>query len=440
MNLWGGRFQGAEDEKMKIFNRSLPMGKRFWKEDITGSMAHAAMLGACGIISKDDAAAIQKGLQSIMDDLESGALVIHDDQYEDIHTFVEDQLTQRIGEAGKRLHTARSRNDQVAVDSKLYVKRTSEETAEKLQRLCAALKKTADENPWLMPGYTHLQRAQAVTFKHTLMAFECMFERDLKRLASARDIMMEDCPLGCGALAGTTHSIDRSMTAKALGFKKPCSNFLDGVSDRDYFCEFIFDYAMILMHLSRLSESVILWCSQEFHFVTLSDAYSTGSSIMPQKKNPDSAELIRGTAGLLYGDLTAILTEMKGLPLAYNKDMQLDKRAYMPALDDTQMCIDIMTGIIMTMKVNPPAMKKALHDGFLNATDLADYLVKHGVPFRDAHAIVGKAVLLCESRGCAIEDLPLDELKKLSPVIDKDVYSQLDYENTIRLGNKKEML
>ena len=267
-----------------------------------------------------------------------------------------------------------------------------------------------------------------------------MFQRDRKRLRNAVEIMMEDCPLGCGALAGTTHPIDRGMTAAALGFQKPCDNFLDGVSDRDYFCELLGVFAIILMHLSRLSESIILWCSQEFHFVTLSDAYSTGSSIMPQKKNPDSAELIRGSAGLVYGSLMAMLTEMKGLPLAYNKDMQLDKRAFLPALDDTLMCLEIMSGLVATMTVHPEAMKKALHDGFLNATELADYLVKRGVPFRDAHAIVGAAVLLCEKKGCAIEDLPLEELQKLSPAIGADVYGQLDYENTIKLGVKSLML
>lgn len=440
MNLWGGRFQGAEDELMKAFDNSLPLGKRYWKEDIEGSLAHAAMLGACGIITKEDAEAIRKGLKEILRDIESGALAIGDEGYEDIHSFVELNLTERIGEAGKKLHTARSRNDQVTVDSKLFAKNAAVRVEEKLDKLCGALKAKADANPWLMPGYTHLQRAQAVTFKHTLMAFERMFQRDRKRLRNAVEIMMEDCPLGCGALAGTTHPIDRGMTAAALGFQKPCDNFLDGVSDRDYFCELLGVFAIILMHLSRLSESIILWCSQEFHFVTLSDAYSTGSSIMPQKKNPDSAELIRGSAGLVYGSLMAMLTEMKGLPLAYNKDMQLDKRAFLPALDDTLMCLEIMSGLVATMTVHPEAMKKALHDGFLNATELADYLVKRGVPFRDAHAIVGAAVLLCEKKGCAIEDLPLEELQKLSPAIGADVYGQLDYENTIKLGVKSLML
>lgn len=440
MNLWGGRFQGAEDELMKAFDNSLPLGKRYWKEDIEGSLAHAAMLGACGIITKEDAEAIRKGLKEILRDIESGALAIGDEGYEDIHSFVELNLTKRIGEAGKKLHTARSRNDQVAVDSKLFAKNAAAQVEEKLDKLCGALKAKAAANPWLMPGYTHLQRAQAVTFKHTLTAFERMFQRDRKRLRNAVEIMMEDCPLGCGALAGTTHPIDRGMTAAALGFQKPCDNFLDGVSDRDYFCELLGVFAIVLMHLSRLSESIILWCSQEFHFVTLSDAYSTGSSIMPQKKNPDSAELIRGSAGLVYGSLMAMLTEMKGLPLAYNKDMQLDKRAFLPALDDTLMCLEIMSGIVATMTVHPEAMKKALRDGFLNATELADYLVKHGVPFRDAHAVVGAAVLLCEKMGCAIEDLPLEELQKLSPAIGADVYGQLDYENTIKLGVKSQML
>jgi len=440
MNLWGGRFQQEEDELMKRFNSSLPLGKRYWREDITGSIAHARMLGECGVISKEDAAAIIEGLKGIMADVESGKLQIKEGEYEDIHSFVELNLTRRIGDAGKRLHTARSRNDQVAVDTKLFARASAARVAEKLDKLGTALREAAEKNPCLMPGYTHLQRAQAVTFKHTLLAFAEMFSRDKKRLNNAVELMMEDCPLGCGALAGTTHPIDRSMTAKELGFAKPCANFLDGVSDRDYLCELVFVFSMILMHLSRLSESIILWCSQEFHFVTLSDAYSTGSSIMPQKKNPDSAELIRGCSGLVYGSLMAILTEMKGIPLAYNKDMQLDKRAFMPALDDTLMCLEIMAGIISTMTVHADSMKKALKNGFLNATELADYLVKHGVPFRDAHEIVGKAVLLCEKEGCAIEDLPLEKLQALCPAIGPDVYAQLDYEQTIRLGNKKEML
>ena len=439
MNLWGGRFQGAEDESMKAFNSSLPLGRRYWREDIIGSIAHAEMLGACGIISKEESKTIVEALKELIHDIESGTLEITD-EYEDIHTFVELNLTKRIGAAGKKLHTARSRNDQVAVDTKLYAKNAAASVEEKLLALCSVLSKTADENPCLMPGYTHMQRAQCVTFKHTLYAFECMFRRDIKRLENAVSILMDDCPLGCGALAGTTHPIDREMTAQALGFCRPCSNFIDGVSDRDYLCELTFVFSMIQMHLSRLSESIVIWCTQEFHFVTLSDAYSTGSSIMPQKKNPDSAELIRGCSGLAFGSLMAILTEMKGLPLAYNKDMQLDKRAFMPVLDDTLMCLEIMTGIISTMTVHPDSMKKALKDGFLNATELADYLVKNGVPFRDAHEIVGKAVLLCEKKGCAIEDLSLSELKDLSSVIEDDVYSQLDYEKTIRLGNKGLML
>lgn len=439
MNLWGGRFQSVEDEEMKAFNSSLPLGRRYWKEDITGSIAHATMLGACGIISREDSEVIIKALHGLMDDIESGALQITG-EYEDIHSFIELNLTKRIGDAGKKLHTGRSRNDQVAVDTKLFAKNAAARVEEKLKQLCVTLKSVADANPCLMPGYTHMQRAQCVTFKHTLMAFESMFQRDLKRLNNAVEIMMEDCPLGCGALAGTTHPINSEMTAAALGFQHPCKNFIDGVSDRDYLCELTFVFAMIQMHLSRMSESIILWCTQEFHFITLSDAYSTGSSMMPQKKNPDSAELIRGCSGVVYGSLMAILTEMKGLPLSYNKDMKLDKDAFMPALDMTLMCLKIMNGIVSTMTVHPESMKKALLDGFLNATELADYLVKHGVPFREAHSVVGKAVLLCEKKGCAIEDLTLNELKGLSPVIAEDVYSQLDYEKTIHLGNKGQML
>lgn len=440
MNVWGGRFRGEEDELMKSWGSSLPLGKRYWREDIEGSLAHAAMLGACGIISAEDAAAIDRGLREIAADVESGALPITDGEYEDIHSFVEINLTRRIGEAGKRLHTARSRNDQVAVDTKLFARRAAAAVSKELDALIAALGEKADASPFLMPGYTHMQRAQAVTFKHTLGAFAAMFRRDRRRLDNAVELMMEECPLGCGALAGTTHAIDRAMTARALGFAKPAANFIDGVSDRDYLCELTFDFSMILMHLSRLCESIVLWCSQEFGFVTLSDAYSTGSSIMPQKKNPDSAELVRGHSGPVFGALMALLTEMKGLPLAYNKDMQLDKRAFMPALDDTLACLEIARGIVSTMTVHPQAMKRALKAGFLNATELADYLVRRGVPFRDAHNVVGKAVLLCEERGCALEDLPLDDLRALCPRIDADVYAAVDCERTIRLGIKKEML
>ncbi len=439
-NLWGGRFRGAEDDLMKAFGSSLPLGRRYLKEDIEGGVAHAKMLGACGIISRADADAIVRGLESIAADAESGALAVGEDGCEDIHTFVELELTRRVGEAGKRLHTARSRNDQVAVDTKLYARRAAARVDEKLAALRETLAGTADKNPCLMPGYTHMQRAQAVTFKHTLLAFDAMFARDARRLKNAVALMMEECPLGCGALAGTTHAIDRGMTASALGFERPSANFIDGVSDRDYLCELTFVFSMILMHLSRLAESVVLWCTKEFGFVTLSDAYSTGSSIMPQKKNPDSAELVRGCCGLVYGSLTAILTEMKGLPLAYNKDMQLDKRAFMPALDDTLMCLEIMRGVIGTMTVHAPAMKKALKDGFLNATELADYLVNRGVPFRDAHEIVGKVVLLCEAEGRAIEDVPLEKLRSLCPAIGPDVYARIDYERTVRLGIKGEML
>lgn len=438
MKLWGGRFTKEEDARLKAFDNSLPFGKRFYSEDIHGSMAHAEMLGKCGIIPQKEAETIINGLQEILSDLDNGRLMIDDQAYEDIHSFVEINLTQRIGETGKKLHTARSRNDQVAVDTKLYAKRIGGDVIASLEHLIGALLKKAEENPVIMPGYTHLQRAQVVTLKYYLKAYVEMLLRDKKRVENALEIL-DECPLGSGALAGTTHQIDRDQTAKALGFKKPVNNFLDGVSDRDYLIELLSDFSLIAMHLSRLSEELVIWCTSEFHFIAMDDAYSTGSSMMPQKKNPDAAELIRGSAGQVYGSLMALLTSMKGIPLAYNKDMQLDKQAFMPAADTILNCLEIMAGMIGSMHVNEAVMKKAVHEGFLNATEFADYLVKKGVPFRDAHTIVGKAVLYCEEHHCHIEDIPLHVLRAFSELIDESFYGYIDYDHILDKGIKREM-
>lgn len=439
MQLWGGRFKKEEDEKMRAFDNCLPEGKRFYREDILGSLAHVKMLGSCGIIAKEEADKIEEGLNGIMSDVENGSLEIIDDgSYEDIHSFVELNLTKRIGELGKKLHTARSRNDQVAVDMKLFAKREAQEVMDCIDELESRLKDKADANPVIMPGYTHLQRAQVVTLKHYLMAYYEMLKRDRKRVANAVEILNE-CPLGCGALAGTTHNINREMTARELGFAKPVENYLDGVSDRDYLIELISAFALVMMHLSRLSEELILWSSQEFRFITLDDAYSTGSSMMPQKKNPDSAELIRGKTGRVYGSLMSLLTTMKGIPLAYDKDMQEDKHPFFTALDNTKMCLQIMAGVIATMKVNSNNMKKAVQNGFLNATELADYLVKKQVPFRDAHGVVGAVVLYCEENGCRIEDIPFEKMKEFSADIGEDVYRYIDYDNILNQGIKTKM-
>jgi argininosuccinate lyase len=438
MNLWGGRFTKEENAAMKAFNASLPMGKRYYREDIAGSLAHVQMLGECGVISAGEADAIRQGLRDILGDLESGRLVIEEDEFEDIHSFVEITLTERIGPVGKKLHTARSRNDQVAVDTKLYAKRVGADVIAALDRLCATLRRKAEENPVIMPGYTHLQRAQVVTFPHYMMAYREMFLRDGRRIRNALEIA-DECPLGCGALAGTTHPIDRARTAELLGFAKPVENFLDGVADRDYLIELLAAFSLIMMHLSRLSEELILWCSREFRFISMDDSFATGSSMMPQKKNPDAAELVRGDSGLVYGALMALLTTMKGIPLAYDKDMQLDKKAFMPALDVTLDCLGIMDGMIATMTVNGDEMRRAVKDGFLNATELADYLVRKGVPFRDAHAVVGAIVLHCEREGCAIEDLSPAVLKGFSDAIGPDLYACLDYDAILDQGIKSEM-
>lgn len=438
MKLWGGRFRKEENKLMEDFNSSLKVDQRLYKEDIKGSIAHVHMLVQCNLLTEREGQDIENALLSILEDIDNGTLQI-EGNYEDIHSFVESNLTQRIGGTGKKLHTARSRNDQVATDIRLYAKNKAFEVIASIEALQQSLAQKAKDNNVMMPGYTHLQRAQVVTFQHHLMAYYHMLNRDKKRIVKAIEIMNES-PLGCGALAGTTHAINREMTANELGFSKPVDNFLDGVSDRDYLLELMSDFSIIMMHLSRLSEELILWSSQEFRFITIDDAYSTGSSIMPQKKNPDAAELIRGKTGRVYGSLTSLLTTMKGLPLAYNKDMQEDKEPFFDALDTVLSCLQIMSKMIATMKVNSENMKKAVKGGFLNATEVADYLVSKGVAFRDAHSIVGSIVIYCEDHDKAIEDLTMDELKELSSFIDDDIYDYIDYQNILNKGIKVGLL
>lgn len=437
--LWGGRFRGDEDALMHHFNSECWRTDWLVEPDIEGSLAHVAMLVECGLLTAAEGEAITKGLQEILADYKAGKIA-YTEEYEDVHTFVELQLIQRIGDTGKKLHTARSRNDQCNVDMKLYVKRQAGYIGSLLDALCGTLQRTAEDNPWIMPGYTHLQRAQVVTFKYYLLAYREMLLRDQKRLANAVEVM-DESPLGCGALAGTTHAIDRAHTARTLGFAGgPCANFLDGVSDRDFVLEVLADFSIIMMHLSRLSEELILWSSAEFGFIVLDDRYTTGSSIMPQKKNPDGAELVRGRTGRVYGDLLALLCAMKGLPLAYNKDMQQDKDSFADALDAVTASLLIMERMIGTLRAKPEAMRAAVKRGFLNATEVADYLVAHGVPFRDAHGIVGQIVIYCEDAQKAIEELSLEELRQFSSVFEDDIFGYIDYDAILQKGIKKEML
>jgi argininosuccinate lyase len=434
MKLWGGRFSSKAHEIMEQFNTSLPVDKRLYQEDIAGSIAHVTMLVHSDLLTPEEGELLVDGLGEILADIESGELKI-EGNYEDIHSFIEVNLTERIGETGKKLHTARSRNDQVAVDMRLYAKNKASGVMDSLQQLIKSLNQKAADNNVIMPGYTHLQRAQVVTFSHHLGAYAQMFARDKKRIENAIKILDEN-PLGCGALAGTTHNIDRDVTTSLLGFTKPVDNFLDGVSDRDYLLELMSDFSIIMMHLSRLSEELILWSSQEFQFIKMDDAYSTGSSIMPQKKNPDAAELIRGKTGRVYGSLFALLTTLKGLPLTYNKDMQEDKEQFFDALDTVMDCLEIMSKMIDTLHVNADKMKEAVKAGFLNATEVADYLVSRGTPFRDAHGIVGQLIIYCEEHGKTIEDLTLVEMAKFSNTIGDDIYEYIDYENLLTKGNK----
>ena len=423
--MWAGRFAAKTDERVNDFNSSIRFDCRMYEEDITGSIVHARMLARQGIISAQDQAEIEKGLLSIMSDIKSGKLPF-DPTAEDIHMFVEAELTSRIGEAGKRLHTARSRNDQVALDLKMYLRKEAGEIAALMLELEDTVTAIAKKHTrTVMPGYTHLQRAQPITFAHHMCAYAEMFLRDVKKLKNAID-NMDECPLGSCALAGTTYKTDRMYTAKNLGFDRPTGNSLDGVSDRDFVIELAAVISIIMMHLSRLSEEIILWCSWEFKFIELDDAYATGSSIMPQKKNPDVTELIRGKAGRVFGDLTALLTMMKGLPLAYDKDMQEDKEAIFDALDTVKLCLVTVIPMLETMKVNKENMVSAGKKGFINATDMADYLVKKGMPFRTAYKITGTLVGECIKRGIGLEELPLGELKKASELFDKDVYDAID--------------
>jgi argininosuccinate lyase len=438
MKLWGGRFRKEENKLMEDFNSSLHVDQRLYKEDIRGSIAHVNMLMQSGLLTQQEGEKIVEGLLSVLNDIEEKKLPM-EGNYEDIHSFVEVNLTKRIGSTAKKLHTARSRNDQVAVDIRLYAKNKAFEVIERIEDLKQTLQAKAKENNVIMPGYTHLQRAQVITFQHHLLAYDQMLKRDKKRIESAIEIM-DESPIGCGALAGTTHAINREMTAKELGFSKPVDNFLDGVSDRDYLLELMSGFSILMMHLSRLSEELILWSSQEFKFIQIDDAYSTGSSIMPQKKNPDAAELIRGKTGRVYGSLTSLLTTMKGLPLAYNKDMQEDKEPFFDALDTVLSCLTIMSKMIATMKVNHENMEKAVKKGFLNATEVADYLVSKGVAFRDAHSIVGSIVIYCEDHQKAIEELTLEELRQISSVIDEDIYAFIDYQNILNKGIKVNLL
>ncbi|WP_461207664.1 argininosuccinate lyase [Clostridium sp. DL1XJH146] len=437
MKLWGGRFKDKESKLMEDFNSSLIFDRKLYYEDITGSIAHVKMLAKQNILTDKERDEIIDGLNSILNDIENEALLIEGD-YEDIHSFVETNLIKRIGQVGKKLHTARSRNDQVAVDARLYAKKVANEIADEIKELMRALKEIGDKNHVIMPGYTHLQRAQVVTFTHHMMAYYSMFSRDLKRVKNSLSIMNAS-PLGCCALAGTTYNTDREFTAKELGFDKAVDNFLDGVSDRDYMLELMSNFSIIMMHLSRLSEELILWSSKEFDFIQISDEFSTGSSIMPQKKNPDAAELIRGKTGRVYGDLMGLLTTMKGIPLAYNKDMQEDKETFFDSVDTTLKCIRVMWNMLDGIKVKEENMYNAVKKGFLNATEGADYLVNKGMPFRDAHGVIGSIVIYCEDNKIAIEDLQIEKLKEFSELFDEDVYEFIDYRNTISRGIKKEM-
>ena len=429
--MWAGRFEKASDRLADDFNSSIHFDKKLYKQDIKGSMEHAAMLCRSGILNIQELAKISDGLASILEDLESGALDF-DENAEDIHMFVEAELTKRIGDTGKKLHTARSRNDQVALDLRLYMREETIEVVELLKKLTAATLSLAKKNTkTIMPGYTHLQRAQPITFAHHLLAYCMMFLRDISRLVDAL-LRMNYSPLGSCALAGTTYNTDRDSVAAALGFDGIMMNSIDGVSDRDYCIELEAAFATVMMHLSRFSEEIILWSSWEFKFVELDDAYTTGSSIMPQKKNPDMAELVRGKCGRVYGDLMATLTMLKGLPLAYNKDMQEDKEAVFDSVETVKKCLTIFIPMLETMKPIPENMLAAAKRGFINATDLADYLTKKGIPFRTAYKIVGTIVGECVRSGRTLDEVPLEEYKAHSEVFDTDLYGEISLETCIR--------
>ena len=423
--MWAGRTDGTTEKIADDFNSSIHFDSRMYRQDITGSMVHAAMLAKQGIITEADADTLIGGLEGILKDLDSGALEF-DWECEDIHMFVEQVLTQRLGDVGKKLHTARSRNDQVALDIRMYLRDEIDEITALTKALIAAITSKAEEYyDAIMPGYTHLQRAQPITFGHHLMAYAMMLLRDVDRLGDARR-RMNLSPIGCCALAGTTYETDRRFEAEKLGFNGICLNSLDGVSDRDFCVELMSAIATLMMHLSRFSEEIILWSSWEFKFVELSDAYTTGSSIMPQKKNPDMAELVRGKTGRVYGDLMALLTTLKGLPLAYNKDMQEDKEAVFDACDTVKMCLKVFSGMVQTLKANTANMKRAAQKGFINATDLADYLVRKGMPFRTAYKISGQLVALCIQNNTVLEELPLNTYLTYSDLFEQDLYEHID--------------
>ena len=428
--LWGGRFTKETDKLVYNFNASISFDRRFFGQDIEGSIAHVVMLAKQGILTKDEKDAILKGLTEIRTDVEEGRLQITE-EYEDIHSFVEANLIERIGDAGKKLHTGRSRNDQVALDMRLYTRLEVLYVDELVKELLSTLLHIMEENiDTYMPGFTHLQKAQPVTLAHHVGAYFEMFKRDRSRL---RDIYyrMNYCPLGAGALAGTTYPLDRNYTASLLGFEGPTLNSMDSVSDRDYVIEFLSALSTIMMHLSRFCEEIIIWNSDEYRFVEIDDAYSTGSSIMPQKKNPDIAELIRGKTGRVYGALISILTTMKGIPLAYNKDMQEDKELTFDAIDTAKGCLALFEGMVRTMKFRKEIMERSAMKGFTNATDAADYLAGRGVPFRDAHGVIGKLVLYCIDKQCSIEELSIEELKEISPVFEEDVYDAISLKTCV---------
>ena len=428
--LWGGRFTKETDKLVYNFNASISFDQKFYKQDIRGSKAHVRMLAKQGILTEEERDQILEGLDGILADVESGKLEITA-EYEDIHSFVEANLIDRIGDPGKKLHTGRSRNDQVALDMKLYVRDEIEEIDAELKKLLEALQTIMENNVHTyMPGFTHLQKAQPVTLAHHVGAYFEMFRRDRSRMADIRK-RMTTCPLGAGALAGTTYPLDRFYTAELLGFDEPTRNSMDSVSDRDYVIELLSAMSIVMMHLSRFCEEIILWNSNEYRFVEIDDAYSTGSSIMPQKKNPDIAELVRGKTGRVYGALTSILTTMKGIPLAYNKDMQEDKELTFDAIDTVKGCIALFTGMVSTMEFRKDIMEASAKNGFTNATDAADYLVNHGVPFRDAHGIVGRLVLTCIDKGISLDELSLEEYKEISPVFEQDIYEAISMKTCV---------
>ncbi len=430
MKLWGGRFTKETNQLVHNFNASISFDQKFYHQDIEGSMAHVKMLAKQGILTEEDRDAIVNGLLGIREDLENGVLEITA-EHEDIHSFVEAVLTERIGEAGKRLHTGRSRNDQVALDMKLYTRDEIDELSGLVKGLLSELLKVMEEHiDTYMPGFTHLQKAQPITLAHHIGAYFEMFDRDFSRLSDIRN-RMNYCPLGSGALAGTTYPLDREYTATLLGFAGPTLNSMDSVADRDYLIELLSALSTIAMHLSRFCEEIIIWNTNEYRFVEIDDSYSTGSSIMPQKKNPDIAELIRGKAGRVYGALVSMLTTMKGIPLAYNKDMQEDKELTFDAIDTVKGCLALFTGMISSMSFRKDVMEASAKNGFTNATDAADYLVNHGVPFRDAHGVVGQLVLFCIEKGIALDDMTLEEYKAISPVFEQDIFEAISLKTCV---------